>query len=291
MIARIKGMTMTEHRIFAMTLIALATLTGCSSQPPRNALLEQARGDYQMAQGNSEVSELASGEMKQANDALNLANEAAARGEKPAEVDHLAYLAKQRIAIAREAGSQKAAERAVNNAEAARDKVRLSARTTEADMAHRSADDARMDTREAQARNLQLENQLKALNAKQTPRGIVITIGDVLFDTNRAELKAGGMRNMEKLVVFLKDNPQRKAVIEGFTDSSGSDSHNQALSERRADSVMNGLISMGIGSERLSARGYGEAYPVAGNDSASGRQMNRRVEIILSDESGNISSR
>lgn len=282
---------MTEHRIFAMTLIALATLTGCSSQPPRNALLEQARGDYQMAQGNSEVSELASGEMKQANDALNLANEAAARGEKPAEVDHLAYLAKQRIAIAREAGSQKAAERAVNNAEAARDKVRLSARTTEADMAHRSADDARMDTREAQARNLQLENQLKALNAKQTPRGIVITIGDVLFDTNRAELKAGGMRNMEKLVVFLKDNPQRKAVIEGFTDSSGSDSHNQALSERRADSVMNGLISMGIGSERLSARGYGEAYPVAGNDSASGRQMNRRVEIILSDESGNISSR
>lgn len=282
---------MTEHRIFAMTLIALATLTGCSSQPPRNALLEQARGDYQMAQGNSEVSELASGEMKQANDALNLANEAAARGEKPAEVDHLAYLAKQRIAIAREAGSQKAAERAVNNAEAARDKVRLSARTTEADMAHRSADDARMDTREAQARNLQLENQLKALNAKQTPRGIVITIGDVLFDTNRAELKAGGMRNMEKLVVFLKDNPQRKAVIEGFTDSSGSDSHNQALSERRADSVMNGLISMGIGSERLSARGYGEAYPVAGNDSANGRQMNRRVEIILSDESGNISSR
>ncbi|WP_079436042.1 OmpA family protein [Zoogloea sp. LCSB751] len=282
---------MTEHRIFAMTLIALATLTGCSSQPPRNALLEQARGDYQMAQGNSEVSELASGEMKQANDALNLANEAAARGEKPAEVDHLAYLAKQRIAIAREAGSQKAAERAVNNAEAARDKVRLSARTTEADMAHRSADDARMDTREAQARNLQLENQLKALNAKQTPRGIVITIGDVLFDTNRAELKAGGMRNMEKLVVFLKDNPQRKAVIEGFTDSSGSDSHNQALSERRADSVMNRLISMGIGSERLSARGYGEAYPVAGNDSTSGRQMNRRVEIILSDESGNISSR
>lgn len=121
---------MTEHRIFAMTLIALATLTSCSSPPPRNALLEQARGDYQMAQGAPEVNELASGEMKQASDALNLANEAAARGEKPAEVDHLAYLAKQRIAIAREIGSQKVAERAVNNADAARDKVRLSARTT-----------------------------------------------------------------------------------------------------------------------------------------------------------------
>lgn len=282
---------MTEHRIFVMTLIALGPLASCSSPPPRNALLEQVRGDYQMAQGTPEVSELASGELKQASDALNLANEAAARGENSAEVDHLAYLAKQRIAIAREAGSQKAAERTVNNAEGARDKVRLSARTTEADMAHRSADDARMDTRDAQARNLQLESQLQALNAKQTPRGIVITIGDVLFDTDRAELKAGGMRNMEKLVAFLKDNPQRKAMIEGFTDSSGNDSHNQALSERRADSVMNALVSMGIGSERLSTRGYGKGYPVAGNDSASGRQMNRRVEIILSDESGNISSR
>ncbi|HEY1089620.1 MAG TPA: OmpA family protein [Burkholderiaceae bacterium] len=282
---------MTEHRIFVMTLIALGPLASCSSPPPRNALLEQVRGDYQMAQGTPEVSELASGELKQASDALNLANEAAARGENSAEVDHLAYLAKQRIAIAREAGGQKAAERTVNNAEGARDKVRLSARTTEADMAHRSADDARMDTRDAQARNLQLESQLQALNAKQTPRGIVITIGDVLFDTDRAELKAGGMRNMEKLVAFLKDNPQRKAMIEGFTDSSGNDSHNQALSERRADSVMNALVSMGIGSERLSTRGYGKGYPVAGNDSASGRQMNRRVEIILSDESGNISSR
>lgn len=158
-------------------------------------------------------------------------------------------------------------------------------------MAHRSADDARMDTRDAQAKNAQLESQLKALNARQTPRGIVITIGDVLFDTDKAELKAGGMRNMEKLVDFLKDNPQRKAMIEGFTDDTGSDSHNQALSERRAASVMNALVSMGIGSERLGARGYGEAYPVAGNDSASGRQMNRRVEIILSDESGNISAR
>ena len=111
------------------------------------------------------------------------------------------------------------------------------------------------------------------------PRGMVVTIGDVLFDTDRAEIRSGGRRNMEKLAAFLKANPERKAMIEGFTDSTGSDVHNRELSGRRADAVMGALVEMGIGSSRLSAHGYGEAYPVAGNGSIGGRQMNRRVEI------------
>ena len=92
---------MTEHRIFALTLIALATLAGCSSQPAKNALLDQARSDYQTAQNTPQARDFAGGEMKQADDALKLANAASERGDKPADVDHLAYLAKQRIAIAR----------------------------------------------------------------------------------------------------------------------------------------------------------------------------------------------
>lgn len=282
---------MTEHKIFAMTLIALATLAGCSSQPLKNVQLDQARTDYQAAQANPQSRDLATVEMKQAGDALNRANEASARGDKPADVDHLAYLAKQRIAIARETGAQKASEVAVTEAESARDKVRLAARTTEADKANRSADSARLDTQDAQARNRQLEAQIRDMNAKKTPRGLVITIGDVLFDTDKAELKSGGMRNMEKLVAFLKAYPQRKAVVEGFTDSTGSGSHNQELSGRRASAVRTALMDMGIGSERLDAHGYGEAYPVASNDNSGGRQMNRRVEIILSDDSGTIPSR
>jgi outer membrane protein OmpA-like peptidoglycan-associated protein len=99
------------------------------------------------------------------------------------------------------------------------------------------------------------------------------------------------MRNMEKLVAFLKEYPQRKAVVEGFTDSTGSDSHNQELSGRRASAVRSALVDMGIGSERLDAHGYGEAYPVASNGNSGGRQMNRRVEIILSDDSGTIPAR
>jgi outer membrane protein OmpA-like peptidoglycan-associated protein len=282
---------MTEHKIFAMTLIALATLAGCSSQPLKNVQLDQARADYQAAQANPQSRDLATVEMKQAGDALKRANEASERGDKPADVDHLAYLAKQRVAIARETGAQKAAEVAVTEADSARDKVRLAARTTEADMAHRSANSARLDTQDAQARSRQLEAQIRDMNAKKTPRGLVITIGDVLFDTDKAELKSGGMRNMEKLVAFLKEYPQRKAVVEGFTDSTGSDSHNQELSGRHASAVRSALVDMGIGSERLDAHGYGEAYPVASNGNSGGRQMNRRVEIILSDDSGTIPAR
>lgn len=144
---------------------------------------------------------------------------------------------------------------------------------------------------DAEARSRAFESQLRDLNAKKTDRGLVITIGDVLFDTGRAELKPGGMRSVERLVGFLKEYPQRKAMIEGFTDSTGSDATNQALSGRRADAVRSALVGMGVGSDRLTAQGCGEQYPVAGNDSAGGRQMNRRVEIVLSDESGKLTPR
>ena len=131
---------------------------------------------------------------------------------------------------------------------------------------------------------------MKDMNAKKTDRGMVVTVGDVLFDTNQSQLKPGGLRNMEKVVGFLKQYPMRKVLIEGFTDSSGSDSLNQQLSDRRADAVRSALVDSGVSGERIRTQGLGEAYPVASNDSAGGRQMNRRVEIVLSDDSGQIAS-
>jgi outer membrane protein OmpA-like peptidoglycan-associated protein len=331
---------MDPRRFLSLTLVAAAVLAGCSSVPERNARLEEARSDYQAAQANPQARELASAELRQAGDALNLANESWARHDDSAQVDHLAYLAKQRVAMAQEAANRKGAQASVAEAGAMRDRMRLAARTREADAAQTSAVIAQRDAQasqrqseasqrdaeasqrqsalsqqqanaaqqqaanaqmqaaasqqqagDAESRNRALQAQLRDLNAKKTERGLVITIGDVLFDTDRAELKSGGMRSVDKLVGFLKEYPQRRALVEGFTDSTGSEGHNQDLSGRRADAVRSALVGGGVGGERVTTRGYGDAFPVAGNDSAGGRQMNRRVEIILSDETGNITPR
>jgi len=310
---------MKHPRFLSLTLVSAALLGACATAPVPNAMLEQARSDYRSAAANPQARDLAGGELKQAADALAKADEAWARKDAKPEVDHLAYLAKQRAAIAEETARQKGAELAVANGNAARDRARLAARTDEADDARRSADAARQQSQEAQhqaalsqqqadaaraqaatsqqqaseaqQRNSQLEAQLRDMNAKKTARGMVVTIGDVLFDTDQARLKSGGMRNVEKLAGFFQQYPQRKALVEGFTDSTGSPGHNQELSGRRADAVRTALVGLGVAGDRISTHGYGEAYPVAGNDNSSGRQLNRRVEIVLSDDSGVIAPR
>ena len=160
-----------------------------------------------------------------------------------------------------------------------------------ANEAQQGAQMARQQAQDAEARTRMLEAQLADMEAKKTARGMVITLGDVLFDTNQAQLKSGGIRNLQKLAEFVRQYPQRKMMIEGFTDSTGSDVRNQELSEQRANSVRSALLDMGVSNERIMTRGYGPAYPVASNDNAAGRQLNRRVEIIVSDENGNIAPR
>ena len=113
----------------------------------------------------------------------------------------------------------------------------------------------------------------------------------MLFDSGRAELRAGGLRVVDRLVEFMREYPQRRVSIEGFTDSVGNFDSNQELSERRASAVRLALTNRGIDPARIMARGYGEEYPVASNDNVAGRQINRRVEIVISDEKGMIGSR
>lgn len=125
--------------------------------------------------------------------------------------------------------------------------------------------------------------QLEEMKARKTERGIVLTLGDVLFDTGRSDLKPGALRTLEQLTAFLVENPDRTAIIEGHTDSVGAAAFNQRLSEERAQAVQNALIERGIAPARLSAVGFGPTKPVVGNDTAAGRQQNRRVEVILPD--------
>lgn len=288
---------------YLLASLLAGTLAACGTTP--NPRLDEARTNYESARNNPQVTSLAATELNQAGTALNAASDAWNKREDSELVDHLAYLAKQKVAIAQEAAKQRTAEASVENASTERDRVRLEARTREAAAAQRSAQTAQQQAQtsqqqaqasqqqaqEAEARARELEAQLKDLEARKTERGMVITLGDVLFDTNQAQLKSGSMRNVQKLADFLKQHPERKAMIEGFTDSSGSDSHNQALSERRANAVRMALIDMGVSPDQLTSRGYGEAFPVASNNSAGSRQLNRRVEIVLSDESGNIRPR
>ena len=205
-----------------------------------------------------------------------------------AEVDE----ARRQAEIAQQAADQQAAALAAANAQAQRDEALIAARQAEADEAKRQAELARQTAEQQaaayQARIAEQEQQLKELDAKKTERGMVITLGDVLFAVNKAQLSAGGVRNVQKLANFLNQYPQRKVLIEGHTDSTGSRSINQPLSERRADAVRTALVGMGISGDRIETRGYAEQYPVASNNTAAGRQLNRRVEIILSDDSGNI---
>jgi outer membrane protein OmpA-like peptidoglycan-associated protein len=275
---------MKKNKLLPLSLIAMVALLASCAAPDRNPRLDDARNSYSDARSNPQVVNLAALELKQADDALAKANDAWSERKDPATVDHLAYVAQQRVAIAQETAKRKAAEAAVSQSEAERDKIRLASRTVEADKSQRQA-------QSAEARAQQLEMQLKALNARPTKRGLVITLGDVLFDTNQAQLKSGGVREMQKLADVLKDNPQRTVSIEGFTDSTGTAGYNQELSERRAESVRDTLAGLGISADRITTRGYGRRFPVATNSSEAGRQLNRRVEVVISDESGNIRAR
>jgi outer membrane protein OmpA-like peptidoglycan-associated protein len=129
--------------------------------------------------------------------------------------------------------------------------------------------------------------QTPVADAKRADHGLVLTIGDVLFTSGRADLKPAAMGSLNKLVTFLAQFPGHNVAIHGYTDSVGSEEYNQALSERRANSVKAYLAAQGIGSTRLSALGMGQSAPVAGNDSGGGRQQNRRVEVIISNPPGN----
>lgn len=275
---------MTTFARFALAVLTAATLAACSSTPPVNSRLEQARSDYRSLQADPQAQRLAAAELKQAADALALAEAAQARGDEVAKVDQLSYLADQRVALARETSRRKASEEAVARASAERDRLRLEARTREAEAAAQTAAVAQRQASEAEQRNAELQAQLRELNAAKTERGMVVTVGDVLFATGRAELNAGGVRRLEPLGRFLKDHPQRQARIEGYTDSTGSPATNLELSRRRAEAVMAALLDMGVARSQLTTEGRGESMPVADNGNAAGRQMNRRVEIVFADD-------
>jgi outer membrane protein OmpA-like peptidoglycan-associated protein len=274
---------MRKHPILTPLVMATA-LAACSTAPPNNPNIEVARRSFLDASNDRTIAQLAPNELKQAGDALQAADESWLAKDDTTKVDALAYIAKQKLEIAREVSKRRLAEEQLGEASKQREQIVAAQRTAEAQKARRDAE-------AAQARSRQLEQELRALAAKETERGTIITLGNLMFNAGSTELNPGGVRELQKVAEILQQNPKRTVMIEGFTDSTGSEQLNQHLSEQRSQAIRAALVSMGVSAERIATRGYGEAFPIADNRTAAGRQINRRVEIVISDESGRIAPR
>jgi outer membrane protein OmpA-like peptidoglycan-associated protein len=285
-------------KLIFVSLTALG-MVGCASQPPQNTALDSARALYASAKNDTNVTKYGAVELQKADDNLRLAEQALQDNTRRGSVDHYAYLAQQHIALAQELAKTASAEDSIQQMSAQRDQVLLNARVREAERAKANAEAQARQNEIAQRQALSaaerarmLEMQLAELQAKSTNRGLVVMLQDnMLFDNGSAQLKPGSARNIDKLVTFLNDFPQRTLLIEGHTDNVGSTQFNRELSEQRAEAVRQALVSRGINSNRIQIRGYGEAYPLVSNNTAAGRQQNRRVEIVISDDSGNVATR
>ena len=275
--------------------LALA-LGACASMPQPNAALETARLAVQTAEADPNVNKYAPLDLDRARKDLSIAEDASLH-HKDAEVDQPAYLATQNARLAQAHAAAKADDARVAAGQSERDQIVLAARTREAENAKASAAKSKviaevaLDQRDqANEETARVQAELDALKATPTPRGLVLTLGDVLFDTGRAELKSGASRKLDQLAQFLIEHPDRRVQIDGFTDSIGTDSYNEDLSQRRADSVKTALINRGVEPSRIGTEGYGKAYPVANNTDSGGRQLNRRVEVVIGGNNGTVIS-
>jgi outer membrane protein OmpA-like peptidoglycan-associated protein len=249
--------------VIAAITSALLGLAGCETAPESDADLEQARTAVAQAEADPNVSKYAPAELDRARKLLiNAEGAALEKGARNDTAAHYAYLTTQMARIAGQRAQEQLALRRIKAGETERQKMLLSAHENEPDQARAA--------------------RLEGMQASQTSRGIVLTLDDVLFDTGTAQLKLGAQRSLDQIAAFLNENPERRVQIEGFTDSEGTNDYNIELSQSRADSVAMAIIQRGIAAQRVRALGYGEQFPVASNADAGTRQLNRRVEIILS---------
>jgi outer membrane protein OmpA-like peptidoglycan-associated protein len=245
----------------AVVIGAAALLAACAGRSSES--LEAARSAVTAARADPEVVAQAPEPLAEAEQALDRAESAFGAGADQDELDHLAYLAEQRAGIAQALAEERVA-------------------LAEMEQMGAQRDDLVIQARERQIRVL--ETELAELQADRTERGLVVTLGDeVLFDVDRSDLKPGGMQQLTRVAEFLRQNPDRNVLIEGHTDSTAPDAYNLALSQRRANAVEDFLMTQGVEPTRIMATGYGEQLPIASNDTAAGRQANRRVEIVVLD--------
>ncbi|RZJ12499.1 MAG: DUF4398 domain-containing protein [Rubrivivax sp.] len=298
---------------------AAALMAACASAPTVTPALQQARSTVRSAEADPAVLKYASLDVKKAGDSLRRAEQLSADREAPADIDSAAYIAATQARTAMALAKAATEEEAIKMAEADRERARADANarraanaqaqavdaqaqaanaqiaaanaSADANAARAQAANAQADAAAAQAQAAALAQELADLQAKQTDRGMLVTLGDVLFEFGRAEIKPQAQEAIAKLANYLKQHPDRRVLIEGFTDSVGSDQANLTLSQRRSQAVAAALSAQGVDPTRVDTRGYGEAYPVASNTSTSDRAMNRRVEVYISNDNQPVRAR
>ena len=302
-----------------LTVIAAALIAaGCAGTPVSNQAIDQARATYQQAAADPQVQQHAQSELRGAAGALADAERMAKENADGQLVNHNAYLAEQRARSAMRIAETRRNEGAVAAATEERRRIQIEARDREIAAAREQArqaeaaklqaeqqakqqvDSARLEAenraRLAEQERLQkdtqqselaaevkrLQTELADIQAKETERGWVLSMkNELLFDTGKATLKDGAQRALNNVAGLLTKHRDRSIAIEGFTDSTGTKELNQRLSEQRADAVKEALVARGVEPKRIDTRGYGPQFPIASNDTPVGRQLNRRVEIVI----------
>ncbi len=267
-------------------------LFGCAGKKP-NARLDSARAAYERVSNSNIVNEHSTEDLNVAKRKLDSAIAAWKDKKSKSEIDKRAYIAEQYALIAEQRSTLLQHKASINDGKLMRTNVQMELRASEAQAAKLQAEELAAHSaaleQEVMQREQRLQKQLaelaelKALQAKNSDRGMVLTLGDVLFDINESTLKPAAQQNLLQVAAFLKKYPDRTLVIEGHTDNTGDEQYNMSLSSERAITVKTVLANQGIDSSRIIARGLGETSPVASNASSAGRQRNRRVDLIFAD--------
>lgn len=255
-------------------LVGSVGLQGCAGQHSSDQDLQRANADFQKVKEDGSVLRSAPKDVIRAGESLARAERLSSYLGSGADVTHYAYLSSRYSEIAREHSNLMLITERLAKLDLERQRLQLALR------------EAKLTS--AQQQGKWLEDQILSLVTTQTDRGLVMTLGDVLFDAGHAELKSSANRTVLKVVQFLQLNPRRVVRIEGYTDSTGDRQENLKLSKDRAQAVADVLTDLGVDEKRIQVQGYGQEYPVNANASERGRAQNRRVEIVFSDDQGQL---
>ena len=289
---------MNTKTTFKLSSLAAATIlfSACSSTPDNISQIDATMTEYESMKHDPSYQQLVPAALHEAGESVDRLSKLVEDNADQEKLDHQLYLTERELDTVQALYDARAAEQKVADADSRRSDLLLEKKDRQLAETRREAENAKLAAaafaQQSQAaqqqlqtmrdRASELQDELETIKAEETEKGLVLTLSNILFPLNKATMKPGADATINKVADFLNEYPGREITIEGFTDSTGSDDYNQKLSERRAAAVKTALVNEGVAPNRITTQGMGEARPIASNDSAAGRQQNRRVEILIS---------